>query len=94
MTVAECLKKAEAYLVDRGVPEAQANAEFLMAEMLSVGRLSAVAQGGRALTAKETHQYLDMIKWRGKRIPLAYIDKMHLSRPLPLLRGITVNERS
>lgn len=73
MTVAECLKKGEAHLIERGVPEAKANAEFLMAEMLAVGRLTAIAQGGRALTAKETHQYLDWIKWRGKRIPLAYI---------------------
>lgn len=73
MTVAECLKKGESYLTDRGVPEPRANAEFLMSEMLAVGRLTAVTQGSRVLTAKETHQYLDWIKWRGKRIPLAYI---------------------
>lgn len=73
MTVAECLKKGESYLTDRGVPEPQANAEFLMSEMLAVGRLTAVTQGSRVLSAKETHQYLDWIKWRGKRIPLAYI---------------------
>lgn len=73
MTVAECLKKGESYLTDRGVPEPKANAEFLMSEMLAVGRLTAVTQGSRVLTAKETHQYLDWIKWRGKRIPLAYI---------------------
>lgn len=73
MNVAECLKKGESYLVDRGVPEPKANAEFLMSEMLAVGRLTAVTQGSRVLSAKETHQYLDWIKWRGKRIPLAYI---------------------
>lgn len=73
MNVAECLKKGEAYLNDRGVPEAKANAEFLMAEMLGVGRLTAVSQGTRALTAKETHQFQDWLKWRGKRIPFAYI---------------------
>ena len=73
MTVAECLQKGEKYLIDRGVPEPKANAEFLMSEMLAVGRLTAVTQGTRVLSAKETHQYLDWIKWRGKRIPLAYI---------------------
>lgn len=73
MNVAECLKKGEAYLTDRGVPEPKANAEFLMSEMLSVGRLTVVTQGSRVLSSKETHQYLDWIKWRGKRIPLAYI---------------------
>ena len=73
MNVAEALRKGEGYLIDRDVPEPKANAEFLMAEMLGVGRLTAVTQATRALTAKEGHQYLDWIKWRGKRIPLAYI---------------------
>ncbi len=73
MTVTEWLKKAEAYLNDREVPESKASAEFLMAEMLGVGRLTAVTQGSRELTVKETHQYWDWIKWRGKRFPIAYI---------------------
>lgn len=73
MTVSEWLKKAEDYLEDRGVPEGKASAEFLMAEMLGVGRLTAVSQGSRPLTVKETHQYWDWIKWRGKRFPIAYI---------------------
>lgn len=73
MNVGEALKKGESYLTDRGVPEPKANAEFLMAEMLGVGRLTAVTQGTRELTAKEGHQFLDWLKWRGKRIPIAYI---------------------
>jgi len=73
MNVGEALRKGESYLTDRGVPEPKANAEFLMAEMLGVGRLTAVTQGTRELTAKEGHQYLDWLKWRGKRIPIAYI---------------------
>ncbi|MDD5305278.1 MAG: peptide chain release factor N(5)-glutamine methyltransferase [Elusimicrobia bacterium] len=73
MTVSEWLKKAEDYLDGRKVPEAKASAEFLMAEMLGVGRLTAVTQGTRELTVKETHQYWDWIKWRGKRFPIAYI---------------------
>ena len=73
MIVSEWLKKAEAYLDEREVPESKASAEFLMAEMLGVGRLTAVTQGSRELTVKETHQYWDWIKWRGKRFPIAYI---------------------
>lgn len=73
MTVTEWLRKGEAYLVERKVPEAKASAEFLMAEMLGVGRLTAVTQGTRELTVKETHQFWDWIKWRGKRFPIAYI---------------------
>ena len=73
MTVAQWLKKGEDYLVERKVPEPRANVEFLMAEMLGGGRLTAVAQGARVLTIKESHQYWDWIKERGKRQPLAYI---------------------
>lgn len=73
MTVSEWLKKAESYLEERKVPEAKASAEFLLAEMFGVGRLSAVTQGARALTVKESHQYWDWIKLRGRRLPIAYI---------------------
>lgn len=73
MTVSEWLKKAEEYLEEHKVPEAKASAEFLMAEMFGVGRLTAVMQGTRALTVKESHKYWDWIKWRGKRFPIAYI---------------------
>ncbi|MBI4062086.1 MAG: peptide chain release factor N(5)-glutamine methyltransferase [Elusimicrobia bacterium] len=73
MTVSEWLAKGESYLARRRVPEPRANAEFLMAETLSVGRLTAVAQGGRELTARESHRYWSWIKERGTRRPLAYL---------------------
>lgn len=72
-TAGAWLAKGEKYLTDRGVPEPKANAEFLMAEMLGTGRLNAVANPGRGLSVKETHQYWTWIKERGKRRPLAYI---------------------
>ncbi|UPT73329.1 MAG: peptide chain release factor N(5)-glutamine methyltransferase [Elusimicrobiota bacterium] len=72
-TVGEWLAKAEKYLDERGVPEARASAEFLMAEMFGVSRPAALLQSARGLTVKETHQYWDWIKWRGKRLPVAYI---------------------
>lgn len=73
MTVAEWLKKGESYLIERGTPEPRASAEFLMAELLGVGRPAALVQGARVLTDKESHQYWSWIKERGKRLPLAYI---------------------
>ncbi|MBI5246453.1 MAG: peptide chain release factor N(5)-glutamine methyltransferase [Elusimicrobia bacterium] len=72
-TVGDWLGKGEKYLDDRGVPEARASAEFLMAEMFGVSRPAALLQSGRALTVKEQHQFWDWIKWRGKRLPVAYI---------------------
>ena len=73
MTVREWLAKGEKYLIERKVPEPRPNTEFLMAEMLGVGRLTAVTQGDRVLSVKETHQFWTWIKERGKRRPLAYI---------------------
>lgn len=73
MTVAEWLKKGEAQLRDRGVPEAKASAEFLMAEMLGVGRGAALLRGSQNLTEKQGHHYATWIKERSKRLPLAYI---------------------
>lgn len=73
MTSAEWLRKAEEFLDERGVPEARASAEFLMAEALGAGRGAALAQPGRALDAKQAFHFWDMIKERGRRVPLAYI---------------------
>ena len=73
MTVAEWLAKGEALLIERGVPEAKASAEFLMAEMLGVGRGAALLRGRQELSEKQTHQYSTWIRERAKRLPLAYI---------------------
>ena len=73
MTVADWLEKGEAYLEERRVPEARANADFLMAELLGGGRLAPAVHSGRLLSAKESHQFWTWIKERGKRRPLAYV---------------------
>ncbi|MBI3289124.1 MAG: hypothetical protein HYZ74_06370, partial [Elusimicrobia bacterium] len=73
MTIGEWLAKAEKYLTERAVTEPRASAEFLMAEMLGVGRVTAVAQHARVLSDKESYRFWTWIKERGKRRPLAYI---------------------
>jgi release factor glutamine methyltransferase len=73
MTVAEWLKKGESLLEARGVPEAKASAEFLMAEMLGAGRGAVLLRGAQELTEKQSHHYATWIKERAKRLPLAYI---------------------
>lgn len=72
-TVGDWLAKGEKYLEDRGVPEARASAEFLMAEMFGVSRPAALLRSAQPLSVKEQHQYWDWVKWRGKRLPIAYI---------------------
>jgi release factor glutamine methyltransferase len=73
MNVADWLVKGELYLNERGVPEARANAEFLMAEVLGVGRGAALSRGAQDLSEKQGHHFWTYMKERGKRVPLAYL---------------------
>ena len=73
MNVAGWLAKGESYLVERGVPEARASVEFLMAEVLGVGRGAALLRGAQELNEKQGHHFWTYMKERGKRVPLAYL---------------------
>lgn len=73
ISIAEWLEKGGDYLEKRGVPEARANCEFLLAEVLGVGRAETVLQGDRELSWKQGSHYWEYIKARGKRLPLAYV---------------------
>jgi release factor glutamine methyltransferase len=72
-TVRARLKDAGVYLTQRGVDETEANAEFLMAEVLGCGRSQVRACGAQVLTDKQNSQYWELIKHRGRRVPLAYV---------------------
>lgn len=73
MNVGAWLEKAEVLLKERGVAEPRANAEFLLAEVLGVGRTQAVLQSTRELTEKQAYNFWDWVKRRGRRVPLAYV---------------------
>ena len=73
MNVSGWLARGEAYLADREVPEAKANVEFMLAEILGVGRGEALLRAGQELTEKQAHHFQTWLKERGKRVPLAYI---------------------
>lgn len=73
MNVADWLTKAEKYLRERGVDETSANAEFLMAQALKAGRGEVRLGGARPLTDKQSFYFWEMIKARGRRLPMAYV---------------------
>ncbi|MBI3566142.1 MAG: methyltransferase [Elusimicrobia bacterium] len=73
MNAAAWLAKGVAYLEEREVPEARANAEFLLAEVLGVGRGALQTRLAQELSEKQGFHYFTWIKERGKRIPLAYL---------------------
>jgi release factor glutamine methyltransferase len=67
------LAKSEAFLASRGVAETAANAEFLLAAVLKMNRGALKLQGLRALTEKQGLHFWDLVKKRGRRLPLAYV---------------------
>ncbi len=73
MTADEWLEKAAAFLEERGVPEARPSAEFLLAEVLGVGRATALSRGRTPLNERQALHFWDWVKRRGRREPLAYI---------------------
>jgi release factor glutamine methyltransferase len=73
VNVADWLAKGERFLSERGVPEVSANVEFLMAEVLGVGRGAVRLRGAQELSEKQGHHFWTYMKERGKRVPLAYL---------------------
>jgi release factor glutamine methyltransferase len=73
MNVATWLAKGDAYLVARGVPEATPTVEFMMSEVLGIGRAAVHLRAAQELTEKQGHHFQTWLKERGKRVPLAYI---------------------
>ncbi|MBI4422141.1 MAG: peptide chain release factor N(5)-glutamine methyltransferase [Elusimicrobia bacterium] len=73
MTVGELVASAEGQLASKGVPEAAANAEFLMAHLLECKRPAVRLQSSRALSANQERHYRQLVLERGRRVPLAYV---------------------
>jgi len=60
-------------LRERSVPEPEANAELIMAEVLGIGRLQARLDSARVLTGPQASRFWSLVLERGRRIPLAYL---------------------
>ena len=67
------LSEAVAFLEERGVPEALANAEFIMAAVLETSRNEARLGSSHPLNEKQGFHFWELVKERGERIPLAYV---------------------
>lgn len=73
MTISDWLVKSRAYLEAHGVDETRANAEFLLAAVLGLGRGELCLQVDRSLTKNQGITFWDLVKKRGRRWPLAYV---------------------
>lgn len=73
MIVADWLQKGIAHLESKGVSEAKANAEFLLAHVLKVSRGDVALQSQRAISDKMGNHFWNLVHERGRRVPLAYV---------------------
>src|SRR6185436_18808542 len=71
--VGEWLERGEKYLEKSGVPESRANAEFLMAALLGVGRANLEFRRLRPLETRRAHIFWDWVLRWSRRVPLAYV---------------------
>ena len=73
MNITDWLADGIEFLQKKGVPEAKANAEFIMAEVLGTGRGTMLTQASHELTTKQGRHFWTWIQERSKRVPLAYV---------------------
>ncbi len=73
MTVAGWLDKGIKHLESKGVAEARANAEFILAHVLKISRGSLALQLPRSVSEKIGNHFWNLVHERGRRIPLAYV---------------------
>lgn len=73
ITVFQALKEGEQQLLLHQVPDARLDAEYLLAGVLNLPRLSLLIEKQRVLTDKEAAAYRAFLERRAKREPLQYI---------------------
>ncbi|MFQ5354115.1 MAG: N5-glutamine methyltransferase family protein, partial [Thermodesulfobacteriota bacterium] len=73
MTLREALLTTEAQLCEAGIEEAPVEAQWILAEVLSMKRFELFLSRTKELTVKESHRLDKIIKRRQRREPLAYI---------------------
>ena len=72
-SVGQWLADAVSYLERRGVPEAPANAEFIMAAVLKTRRNEVKLGSAHPLRETQGFHFWELVAERGERVPLAYV---------------------
>lgn len=71
--ILETLRRAEAYLAERGVPNARRNAEWMLAHVLGCPSTELYLDPHRLLERSQSNQLSELVRRRGEREPLQYI---------------------
>jgi len=74
-SVIELLKEGAAYLAKCAVPDARAEADFILAHILNETRERLYLDREKSLTPATVEQFWNLVRQRGARVPLAYVLK-------------------
>jgi release factor glutamine methyltransferase len=86
------VREAEAYLAERGVPNARRNAEWLLAHVLECRSPELYLSPYRVLDGTTIEEFQSMLRRRGEREPLQYIlgSTEFMSLPFRVRRGVFI----
>lgn len=73
LTVAEVLRRAAAYLAEKGLPAPRLDAEVLLAWALGCERIDLYVNFDRPLEPAEVGRYRELVGRRAKRVPVAFL---------------------
>jgi len=90
--IVRLLREAEAYLIERGVPNARRNAEWLLGHVLECRTPDIYLSPYRVLERSERDLFRSMLRRRGEREPLQYIlgSTEFMSLPFDMRRGVFI----
>ncbi|MBP2680838.1 MAG: N5-glutamine S-adenosyl-L-methionine-dependent methyltransferase [Candidatus Krumholzibacteriota bacterium] len=86
------LRESEAYLVERGVPNARRNAEWILGDVLRCRSADLYLNPYRVIDRGERERFQVMLRRRGEREPLQYIleSTEFMSLPFRMRRGVFI----
>jgi release factor glutamine methyltransferase len=73
VTLGETLRRAAAYLEEKGVPSPRVDAEHLLAQALGLTRVQLYTEHDRPLRESELERVRELLRRRARREPLAYV---------------------
>ncbi len=84
-TIREACIRGTEILRQKGVPEAELDAWYLLEHVTGISRALYFSDGGREMEAKQEVRYFDLIEKRGQRIPLQHLTWVQEFMGLPFL---------
>jgi release factor glutamine methyltransferase len=90
--IVRLLRESESYLVERGVPNARRNAEWILGHALGCRSADLYLAPYRVIDRGDRERFQDMLRRRGGREPLQYIleSTEFMSLPFRMRRGVFI----